>query len=105
MFDIECPYCGHEQDVCRDDFGYEEDKRHEVECEECEKRFVFTVFVTHTFRPAKADCLNGGEHQWKMSSTIPRRFSRWCCTTCDAVKLPTPEEIAALEQRDSQGVI
>ena len=64
--DLECPYCGHEQDVCHDDgFGYEEYKRHEVECHFCEKWYVFTTYVSYSYTPEKAECLNTGEHNIK----------------------------------------
>ena len=43
MNDIECPYCGHEQEVCHDDgHGYSEDIDHEDQCESCDMFFVFT---------------------------------------------------------------
>ena len=45
MNDIECPYCGHEQEVNHDDgYGYKEDELHEQQCCECGKYFVFTTF-------------------------------------------------------------
>lgn len=41
MKDMECPYCGHEYDVCNDDgHGYDENTKHEEECPNCSKRFV-----------------------------------------------------------------
>jgi hypothetical protein len=96
MHDLTCPYCDHQQDVCHDDgFGYAEDERHEVECESCGKNYVFTTAISFDFTPAKADCLNGAPHDFKMSGTIPRQYSRWQCRNCDATKRPTPEELAA----------
>lgn len=98
MADLECPYCGHEQDVCHDDgFGYAEDRRHEVMCKGCRKSYVFTTAISFDYYPAAAECLNTGAHEWKMSSTYPRRYSKWECRHCDATKQPTPDELAALE--------
>jgi len=63
MYDIECPYCGKEQDICHDDgHGYEEGVRHEEECEECEKTFIFLTTISFDYEPYKADCLNGEPH-------------------------------------------
>jgi len=61
--DLECPYCGNEQDVCHDDgFGYEEDKRHEDYCDSCGKHFVFNTSISFYYEAYKADCLNGEPH-------------------------------------------
>lgn len=98
MRDLECPYCGHEQDVCHDDgFGYAEDRRHEVRCEGCGKKYVFTTAVSFAYYPSEAECLNDGNHAWKAPNTVPRRYSRWQCQHCDATKPMTPEELARLE--------
>ncbi len=53
MNDIECPYCGHNQDVCHDDGqGYEEDETHVMECEGCDKAFVFTTSILYCYSPS-----------------------------------------------------
>jgi hypothetical protein len=99
MSDLTCPYCGYEQEVCHDDgFGYSEDCRHEVECGGCGKQYVFTTAISFTYFPAKADCLNDGNHEWKLSSTIPVRFSRWECQHCDAHKALTQDERARIDK-------
>lgn len=96
MADLECPYCGAEQEVCHDDgFGYEEDRRHEMECSECEKTFVFTTMISFSYEAEKADCLNDGEHVLSMSATYPREYSQMQCRDCDFRRKPTPEEFAA----------
>ena len=95
MSDMHCPYCGAEQAVCHDDgAGYNEDERHEHTCSECEKTFVFTTYISFSYSPAKADCLNGSPHELAMSSTNPRRYSRMRCKHCDFERMPTPEEFA-----------
>tara|TARA_R110000851_G_scaffold75246_3_gene165908 strand:- start:42 stop:365 length:324 start_codon:yes stop_codon:yes gene_type:complete len=93
MNDIECPYCGHEQEVCHDDGqGYEEDRYHEMECYECEKSFVFTTSVQFYYSPQKADCLNGNEHELRKTTTVPRRYTKMACTCCDYERPLTDSE-------------
>ena len=42
MNDIDCPYCDAELDICHDDgFGYAEGVKHQMECDKCNKTFVF----------------------------------------------------------------
>ncbi len=96
MDDLECPYCGKGQEVCHDDgAGYAEDERHEQECSDCGKTYVFTTSISYYYEPAKADCLNGSPHNLKMSSTYPREHSEMCCEDCDFRRKPAPEEFAA----------
>lgn len=64
MSDVECPYCGDEQEINHDDgYGYEEDKTHEQECGSCEKTFAYTTCISFDYTASKADCLNGSPHQ------------------------------------------
>jgi transposase-like protein len=96
MSDMQCPYCGADQQVCHDDgHGYAEDVRHEHECTECEKSFVFTTRISFDYTPHKADCLNDAPHNLEMSGTFPRKYSRMRCTQCDYDRQPTAEEFAA----------
>ena len=44
---------------------------------------------TYTY---KADCLNGGEHQLKLSKTWPKKFAKMRCKDCDYERQPTAEE-------------
>lgn len=90
MSDLNCPYCNSENEVCHDDGeGYEEDVRHEMECRECEKYFVFATQISFDYKPSKADCLNDGNHRLKESITYPERFTRMQCQECSyAEKLP-----------------
>ena len=67
--DLECPYCGADNDVCHDDGqGYEEGVAHEMDCCECGKNFVFYTAISYDYSPQKADCLNGSPHN----------FGEWC---------------------------
>jgi hypothetical protein len=91
--DIECPYCGHQQDVCHDDgFAYEEDKAHEEVCGGCDKNFVFFTTIMFSYDGRKADCLNDGEHKLTPSRTIPKWATHMSCSDCDFERPPTDAE-------------
>jgi hypothetical protein len=93
MSDLTCPYCQHDQEVCYDDgFGMDENSRHEMQCEKCEKYFVFdTCFlVSHT--AYSAPCLNGSPHRLELSKTIPREFAKMRCKDCNYEREPTAGE-------------
>ena len=85
MKDIECPYCGFEQDICNDN-KYEQDQQHQAECSKCEKTFVFETEISYSYTAYKADCLNGAEHQWKETNAIPICFRRLRCPDCGEEK-------------------
>lgn len=84
MYDVECPYCGAEQDICHDDgYGYDEDRLHEQECGQCEKKFVYTTSISFHYEAEKADCLNGAEHDMKPVVHVPRYYPDWIrCKNC-----------------------
>lgn len=88
MSDLECPYCGAENEVCHDDgIGYSEDEAHEMECGTCEKNFVFYATIHFHYSPRKADCLNGSPHQlreWRKIYTEANGYEihRRCCNDC-----------------------
>lgn len=88
MNDIECPYCEHTQEVCHDDgVGYEEDRMHEMQCEECEKYFTFTTYIHYSYTPYKADCLNGSPHRLKKMNIYPQYWPDAVrCEDCDYEK-------------------
>lgn len=93
MSDMECPYCGADQEVCHDDgAGYDESVLHEHTCSECDKTFVFSTSISFYYDPQKADCLNGAPHKYKMTSTHPRMFSKMRCSDCGEERTPTAEE-------------
>ena len=100
MKDMKCPYCGADQDVCHDDgAGYDEGVCHEHTCSKCEKTFVFCTTISFSYVPHKADCLNGADHDLKMSATHPKQYSKMRCRSCDYERKPTPEEFAAQEPK------
>ena len=84
--DVECPYCGAEQDIDHDDgYGYEEDETYQQECSECEKVFSYTTSVSYSYEVSKAPCLNGGEHdmsRWYKGHSL-RDYRYRYCMNCD----------------------
>lgn len=97
MSEIECPYCGQEQDINHDDgFGYEEGVNHQMECCNCGKTFIFQSEITYYYQAYKADCLNGEPHDWQMTNTHPKSFTKMRCSMCDEERSLTPEELELL---------
>ena len=91
--ELECPYCENQVQICHDDgFGYEEGVKHQIECEHCNKNFIFETSIIYHFEPEKADCLNGGEHNYQKTITFPKEFSRMRCTSCGDERELTEEE-------------
>lgn len=74
-YDAECPYCGAEVEICHDDgYGYDEDEVYEQECGNCEMVFAYTTETSYYYSTRKADCLNGGQHQWNPVRMYPRVY-------------------------------
>ncbi len=95
MNDTNCPYCGAEVEINHDDGqGYTEDEIHQQECPECEKTFVFTTAIHFSYSPEKADCLNGGEHKYKLTTTYPPEWARMRCEDCghETPRVKSPNE-------------
>lgn len=89
-----CPYCDKENE----DPYLEQPRVDEVfehECEHCEKNFVFTIDWNISYSEEKADCLNGGEHNWEKICGYPEEVYRnkRRCSMCDAEKKFTDEEL------------
>lgn len=88
-YDVECPYCGNGEYICHDDgFGYTEGVRHEMQCNKCEKTFVFETSISFYYHPEKADCLNGSPHNLKDVIYQPKNDDlTWVrCQDCDYEK-------------------
>ena len=84
--DVECPYCGAGQEINHNDgYGYEEGKRHEQQCGECDKNFVFNTSISLDYEVEKADCLNGEPHELEKVVHCPNGiFPDWVrCKNCD----------------------
>ena len=96
-YDIECPYCGAEQDICHDDgYGYVEDEVYEQGCNKCDKSFVYTTCISFSYSVDKADCLNGAEHNFVPMTTWPKEYTKMRCKMCDARRRPTESELAVI---------
>lgn len=92
-YDIECPYCGGQQNIDHDDgYGYEEDVVHQQQCCDCDMIFTYTTSIIYHYNTQKADCLNGSEHKWKPTLTYPKFATKLRCETCDEEREPTKEE-------------
>lgn len=92
---IECPYCGHEQNVdhsCDGDVGWDDDEQFEQECEKCGKTFLCTTSVSYDYETRKADCLNYGKHKWKLTDTHPTCCSKMECQECGETRSLTEDE-------------
>lgn len=74
--DLECPYCKKECSVNHDDgFGFEPDVKHQMQCPHCQKTFVFQTSISFSYEAEKADCLNGVEHDYQLTTTFPKELS------------------------------
>lgn len=93
MYDTEeCPYCEQQIKIDHDDgHGYEEGTIYQQECSKCGKTFVYTVEISFDHYLEKADCLNGGVHDYQETKTYPRVCARMQCTICGDEQ-PLPKE-------------
>ena len=97
MSDINCPYCDAELEVCHDDGqGYAEGVKHQMQCAECEKYFVFGTSITFYYDPMQADCLNDEKHQWSAQHCSPTKFTKMECETCGEIREPSEEEMSQI---------
>ncbi len=81
--DTECPYCGSDVEINHDDgYGYSEDDQHQQECGACGKVFVYATSIHFSYSTSKAECLNGSEHQYEKTKTIPEEYARLRCADC-----------------------
>jgi len=80
MSDLICPYC--DKNLGYADDCYDSDETYEWHCRYCDKNFVFTIDYDPCYYESKADCLNGGEHTYEETITIPKDRARLRCTQC-----------------------
>jgi hypothetical protein len=86
MDTVFCPYCDKEVEINHDDgFGYKDDEFLEMECDHCDKKFMMHVSMSFDYEGSKADCLNGGEHDWEQIHGWPKEhfIGRQKCSMCD----------------------
>jgi hypothetical protein len=98
VYDLDCPYCHAKIDDPDD--CYEPDKVYQHQCHECEKYFTFTIDYIRDYSSEQADCLNGAEHDYKETTTYPKRYTRLVCSMCDDRKSVSPERLAELIAMD-----
>lgn len=92
--DLNCPYCEKGLYVIHDDgFGYEENVKHQMECGNCGKSFVFETSISIYYESERADCLNDGNHEWKPQNCYPKEFTRMECQSCGETRNPTEDEM------------
>lgn len=78
-----CPYCDSKVEINHDDgYGYEEGELHEQQCDHCDKTFTYQTYISFSYSTYKADCLNGGDHEYKLRTSYPRRYSKMVCSAC-----------------------
>lgn len=94
MNDIECPYCGEEQEINHDDgYGYTEGDIHQQQCSCCDKYFTFTTSISYSYQVYQADCLNDGKHDFRATVTFPVECTKMECFCCGERRSPTEEEM------------
>lgn len=95
MYDVKCPYCDVEIEICHDDgYGMEEGEWHQWQCHKCDKFFVFDTNISIDHTAKKADCLNGEPHKYEKTHTWPKEYARMRCVECgDETPLPKGETI------------
>ncbi len=100
MSDTNCPYCNAEVEICHDDGqGYAEGVTHHEYCGRCEKYFAYTTSISFYYSPSKADCLNGGDHKFKATTTYPREFTKMECIDCGEIRTPTELEMKEILEK------
>lgn len=103
MIKIQCPYCGYNNEH---NFEQSEDGcAHETQCESCEKNFIFFVEWLPCFSTRKADCLNGGEHDWR--NLLDEHSSRYYlfrrgCRQCEQLEYELRRDTEAPEVKGDE---
>lgn len=93
MQEIKCPYCEKNIEIDHDEgYGYEEDVVHQQTCHLCDNTFTYITYIIYHYYPEKAECLNDGEHDFKLTQTYPRCCAKMRCSMCDEEREPTPDE-------------
>lgn len=88
---IECPYCKHENKHIPEGC-HNEDATYEMQCPKCEKYFVFTVFISFSYTSYPAECLNTDVHDFQLTHTEPKEFSKMRCSMCGEERELTQDE-------------
>jgi len=97
---IKCPYCEEYVEIEPYDEHYEDCQ--EYECLNCSKNFELYAEPTIDYSVVgKADCLNGGEHEWRQKTGSPEFYfkGKYICNDCSATKT-VEEELATKAEMD-----
>ena len=93
MSDIECPYCGTEQEINHDDgYGYDEDREYEQNCVDCRRPFKFTTAISYSY-----EVFCDGAHEMEQSPLTVGGKCLWSCGRCDYCELREVEPPAGRE--------
>ena len=91
--DVECPYCEAWNEINHDDGqGYEENVKHQQNCKNCGKTFVFETEIVFSYTAYEAPCLNGGEHNWRSKKSFTEELSWMECEFCDEIRELTEDQ-------------
>jgi len=81
MSDVECPYCGHSQEICHDDgYGYEDGEQFEQECVGCNKEFKFTTSICFSY---SVSCQDGDHNIEEHASDKHPGYLFKTCSKCE----------------------
>ncbi len=81
---VKCPYCSEYHDFDPQDLI--EDQLLQAECFNCEKSFTYTVTISRYIEASKAECLNGGEHNFNEMKSMYGNKKTTICSNCGLVK-------------------
>ncbi len=66
---VNCPYCDALVKIDHEDgYGTMDGEQYEQDCSECNKTFIYYPSIHYSYELFKADCLNGGTHEWSHMS-------------------------------------
>ena len=74
---LTCPYC--EKEFKEENDGEGPYKRYDAECPHCDKSFAYEIEIEIITTSYKADCLNGGEHEWEIQECYPEFMTQRTC--------------------------
>lgn len=86
---LTCPYCEAEIEPCEE--SREPCSDIQIECGECEKTFIYQIEYDPCYYERKADCLNGGDHDYRPIVGAPAEYfeKRLRCWDCRHETLKT----------------
>lgn len=83
MSEVNCPYCGHEQEINHDDgYGYDEGKMYEQECASCGNEFNFNTRIELSY---DVFCKNGDHNLERIKVRFDRDYFE--CSKCDYIEI------------------